>query len=641
MNPRNLIAAGMTMFLATAACSALGFADAAGGALGHSDAPVQIKAVVSHTEVSPGQTFHVALDVTIDKEYGYYSPDPRGDEKVQVLPADLSVSADAPLGVLETLWPMDRPHKTVLANQSYVNNAYENRAIIYVPVQVSPQARLGEKPTIRFTLAGQTCGHEQCILVNVNAAVGVTIAPQPKDNPAWRADPGIASGLASAMPAAELAKHHDKVASPVQQGTTATKAGGRIPVVDGRIAALSVWGGLAMALLAGVMLNIMPCVLPVIPLKVLSLVAAAGESRRRFVTLGLAFAGGIMVFFAVLAGANIIIRLTTQGAFNWGEHFQSNGLRIAMALLVTAMAANLFGLFSVLVPNRIAAMSDGGAGRGETHLSAAGAGMFTAVLSTPCSFAILTLAFAWAQLQPLWLGTLAILTIGAGMAGPYALLSAFPGLISRLPRPGKWMELFKQSMGFVLLIVAIWLLATLSQQTYPFWVAAYAVVLVYCLWMWGSWVRYDASVGAKLGIRVPAVILALAAGLWMLPTPKPPAVEFTPFNASEIVIARSQGRIVLIDFTASWCLTCKTVEELVYNDSEVAGEIKARNILAVRGDITTRDLPANKMLYDELKEPGVPVTVLFLPGRETPIRLHGIFRKQDLLGVLREVPKRP
>ncbi len=631
MNLRNTLMMAAVVIAGMGACAVAQDVEAkAGGMFAETASLVEAKAIASHTEVSPGQVFHVALDVKIAKDYGYYSPDPRGSSDVQVLPAELAVEANVPLTALPALWPMDREHKATLGGTVYVNNAYEDRAIIFVPLRVSPHAATGEKQSVKFTLGGQVCGNNQCVLVNANAAVTVTVSASAKENPDWRADGAIVSGLDSAMPAVELKKRHDNARHAIAVAERKPAAGPG--VVDDRIAALSVWAGLGLALLAGLMLNIMPCVLPVIPLKVLSLVAAAGESRRRFVTLGLAFAGGIVAFFALLAIANITIRLTTQGAFNWGEHFQSTGLRVAMAMLVVAMATNLFGLFNVLVPSRIAARSDKGmTGKGETHVSAAGAGVFTAILSTPCSFAIMTLAFAWAQLQPLWLGTLAILAIGVGMASPFALLSAFPGLVSRLPRPGKWMELFKQSMGFVLLIVAIWLIATLSLQTYPFWVAAYGVVLAYSLWMWGSWVRYDASLRTKFSVRIPAATIAILGGLWMLPAPKPLAVEFVPFDAARISSARAEGRIVVIDFTASWCLTCKTEEKLVYDDPDVAEAMKARNVLAVRGDITTKDLPANPMLYEELKEPGVPVTVIFLPGKESPVRLHGIFSKSELL----------
>jgi len=580
-----------------------------------------LQAVPSHVRVAPGQTFHVALDVRIAEGWAYYSPDPGPT----VMPARLrSVKADK-FAVGDVLWPPDKPH---VGDGGRVNNAYEGRAIVYVPITVPAGAGASEQQTIELVPDGQICTKGKCVRIDgLSATATVTVAEGPAPNPQWGADPAFRDGLKFARTAAELKAAHGSV--PVAPAREVRGA----PAVQ-----LSLWAGLGMALLAGLILNIMPCVLPVIPLKVLSLVRAAGESRRRFVTLGLAFAGGIVLFFAGIGLLNVVLRLATASALNWGEHFQIPGFRIGMAMLVVAMAANLFGLFTVVVPARLAGTGSGGsAGAGrETRLSAAGAGVLTAILSTPCSFAILTLALAWAQLQALWLGTVAILLIGVGMSAPYAVLTAFPRLVRRLPRPGRWMELFKQSMGFLLLIVAVWLISTVTEQTYPLWVAGYGVVLAFCLWMWGAWVRYDAPAGRKVAVRATAAALAVAAGLWMLRPPRAPAVRFEPFDEARIAAARSAGQIVLVDFTASWCLTCKTVEALVYDDPGVAEELARRNVLAVKGDVTTRDLPANRMLYEDLKEPGVPVTVIFPPGGAAPIRLYGVFSKAELLRALRQ-----
>jgi len=375
-------------------------------------------------------------------------------------------------------------------------------------------------------------------------------------------------------------------------------------------------------------------VLPVIPLKVLGLVQHARESRRRFVTFALAFMGGMMLFFLVIAAVNIAIRLATHQAFNWGQHFQSHVLLIAATLVVVMVAANLFGLFTVIVPWLGGVGGSSGALVQPGHLSAVGNGALTAFLSTPCSFGILTLAFGWAQLQPLWLGTLAILFIGLGMAAPYGILTAFPSLLGGLPRPGRWMELFKQSMGFVMLLVAVWLIGVLAEQTYPLWVAGYCVVFALGLWMWGTWVRYDDSPGRKVVLRGLAAAVVLAPAYWMLRPPRPLAVNFAQFDSARIAAARREGRTVLVDFTARWCLTCTTVEALVYDDAEVARRLNKGDILVVRGDITTADMPANEMLYEELKEPGVPVSVIFPPGGRPPIRLYGVFSKADLFKAL-------
>ena len=199
------------------------------------------------------------------------------------------------------------------------------------------------------------------------------------------------------------------------------------------------------------------------------------------------------------------------------------------------------------------------------------------------------------------------------------------------------MELLKQSTGFVMVLVAVWLISTLGGEAarYPMWVAAFGVVLAFGLWMWGTWVRYDASPAHKLVVRGLAVAIVAAGAYWMLTPPAPLAVEFVPFDRARIAEASKAGRVVVVDFTASWCLTCKFVERQVYNDREVAEQFKTLN------DISDKGLPANDMLYQELKEPGVPVSVVFPPGGGAPSRLPGIFSKAELLKAVKEAAGKP
>jgi thiol:disulfide interchange protein DsbD len=261
-------------------------------------------------------------------------------------------------------------------------------------------------------------------------------------------------------------------------------------------------------------------------------------------------------------------------------------------------------------------------------------------MSTPCSFAYLATAFVWAQTRPLWLGSLAIVLIGVGMSLPYIMLVLFPQLVRRMPRPGRWMELFKHAMGFVLLGVAIWLLTTLPSENLP-WVLGYAIVLSACLWMWGRWVGFGSSKAKLWTVRAIAAALAIAAGWWMLSGPTPLAVDFGPFDRQAISAAVDADRPVLIDFTADWCLNCKTVENTVYRDSRVGRLVRDKNVLAIKGDVTDAGSAAALMLEQELGEPGVPVSVLFVPGQPEPVRFHGVFSADALVAELEKLPDSP
>jgi len=573
--------------------------------------------VVSHTQVVPGQAFYVAVDLSLADGWFYYSPDPGGTEDFAPLAATMTVQA-GDLQAGQTLWPADKPHEYDLAGLKLVNNAYDGRAIVYVPLTVPADASAGER-TITLRPGGQICKEVCLLLEGVTVTASVVVGKRAVANPQWSRDEAIATGLAEAVTAEELqADHEARVSEQIA-------APGRADV--------AFWATLGIALVAGLTLNIMPCVLPVIPLRILSIVNMAGQSRRRYVTLGLVFAAGIVLFFVGLAAVSLALRLGTGQVLNVSDHFAVTGVRVALALVLVALAANLFGAFNVVVPSRVAGLE--GSARREGHVASLGMGFMMAVLATPCSFAYLAAAVAAAQGLPPVQGTLIIVMIGVGMAGPHAVLAAFPGLADRLPKPGRWMELFKQLMGFLLLPAVVWLLWTLPGRSYPFWVAAYGAVLAICLWVWGSWVRYDAPLKRKLLVRGVAVAVAVAAGIWMLRTPAKSAVDFEPFSAVRISEARADGHVVLVKVTATWCTECQILEYTVYRSEALAAEISRRQVVAIKADVTSRDSAASRWLRSGIGG-APPLTLVYPPGAGEPIKLVGRFAEGELINALDE-----
>jgi thiol:disulfide interchange protein DsbD len=496
---------------------------------------------------------------------------------------------------------------------------YKGRIRVYVPITV-PAGVEGGQHEIRLTLQGGLCEEKGVCLVlrdDVTDASTVTVGPRAVANPAWWKDADVAAArtveqLKAARQAAEVST---PAAEPAETATVVKY--------------------LALALLAGLILNVMPCVLPVIPLRVLSIVQMAGESRRRYVTLGLTFAAGVLLFFVAVAGVNVALRLTVGRALRWSEHYQLPAVRIALTMVVVALAANLFGLFHVVVPRRVAAMGAGERKR-QGHLASLGMGLMLAILATPCTFAVLTGTLAWAQLQPLWLATLAFVLIGVGMAAPHALLCAFPQLVRRLPKPGRWMELLKQTMGFLLLLAGVYLLSTLGDDPYPAWVAGFAVILAMGLWVWGTWVRYDAPLVRKIAARGIVAGVVIAAGWWMLPPPKPLAVPFEPFDPARITELRDDGYLVLLKFTASWCTSCKVVDATVYNNQHVAEALRERGVVAIKADVTNLDSAASKYMKQRFDRSAPPLTVILSAGDGPPVLLEGQFPKDKLLDALNQ-----
>jgi thiol:disulfide interchange protein len=401
----------------------------------------------------------------------------------------------------------------------------------------------------------------------------------------------------------------------------------------GQWVSYSVWAALILAFVAGLSLNIMPCVWPVLPIIVMRLVEQARQGKGKSITMGLAFCLGILLFFACLAGANIILQVFYGQVLQWGDQLRSPGFLIAMAMLLVVLALFMFGLFTINIPSSLAGKSGSASGYG----GAVGMGFLAAILSTPCSFGILAAAFAWAQTQKLALATLAMMTIGIGMAAPYAILTAVPALLKKTPRPGRWMELFKQTIGFVLLVIAVKLIAALPDER-RIGVLYFSISLGFCVWMWSGWVSFGASAVRRWVVRTVAIALAIGSGFAFLPSAKPSLVDWHKYDAAVIEKARAENKPVLMDFTANWCLSCQVVEKTVYSRKDIAELIKQKGVLAVKADTTLKDYPATIALKEIYNEPGVPVTILLSPGQNEPNRWRGLAFGDELKSALEKLP---
>ena len=401
----------------------------------------------------------------------------------------------------------------------------------------------------------------------------------------------------------------------------------------GQWASYSVWFALGLAFLAGLSLNIMPCVWPVLPLIVMRIVEQAKQSRGKSIAMGLAFCLGILLFFACFSGVNAVLRLSYATVLELSDPFRNSVFVIVLAMILVVMALFMFGAFTISVPSAVASKS----GSGKGYTGAVGMGFLAAIMGTPCSFGILGAAMGWAQSQTVWLGTLAIMVIGVGMAVPYAILTLVPGLLKKLPKAGQWMELFKQGIGFVLLIVAVWLIGTLAQER-RINVLYFALALSFCVWMWGGWVSYNTARPGKWVIRTIAVLLVVLACLFFL-MPSNKVIDWQNYDAGLIDKALEESRPVLIEFTADWCLSCKVVERFVYSRQDIASLIEEKDVLAIKAD-TTGNSPATLAKKNVYNEPGVPVSILLVPNREQAIKWHGKFFADELKAALEKLPSK-
>lgn len=390
-------------------------------------------------------------------------------------------------------------------------------------------------------------------------------------------------------------------------------------------------GALVLAFVAGLLINVMPCVWPVIPIIVTRIWQSAGEKRGRALSSGLLFCLGILLFFAAIAVFNIVLQVGFETVFQWGDLLRNQGFVAFMVLLMLGLGLFMFGVFVIGIPSSVTAKAGSG-GSGAAGLI--GMGFIAGLLGTPCSFGILAAVVAWAQTQTLVTATIVIMTLGVGMAAPYLALTSIPGLTNRLPRPGGWMEKVKIAMGFVLIGIGIKLAGALEAGLLID-VLYFGLVMSFALWMWGQWVGFGTPAAKKWIIRGISLFLMLIAG-WYLFSPEQKYMDWQEYDSSEIEAALEDGRPVLIKFTAEWCANCAVVKKRVFEQGDVAELIRDKQVFAVEGDTTRKDQPATAALQQVYREPGIPVTILLTPdGQEH--RLRGIFDKGRLVEILEEL----
>ena len=397
--------------------------------------------------------------------------------------------------------------------------------------------------------------------------------------------------------------------------------------------------------LGGLILNLMPCVLPVISLKLFSFISQAGESPRRILLHGMAFAAGIFAWFLGLAVLVITLK-STGSQVTWGAfQFQNPWFVVGLSLLVFLFALNLFGVFEITLPGSASNSLDQATHRGGCSGSFF-QGLFATLLATPCTAPFLgsALGFAFGQSS---LVILAMFTsVALGMSLPYLLLSARPGWRKWIPKPGTWMERLKQFMGFPLLATNLWLLWVFQNQRGPD--AAIALIALFLLFGFAAWV-YGALQGSQDVFFVPAFLLLtvfITAGLVCL-LPKirdaaplssqeanPYGIAWIPYSPQALDSLRAEGKPVLLDFTASWCLTCQFNERTAINVPAVRQLIKEKGITAMKGDWTNSDpiITAALKLFGRV---GVPLVVFYPAGKGSePIVLPELLTEKIVLDTL-------
>jgi thiol:disulfide interchange protein/DsbC/DsbD-like thiol-disulfide interchange protein len=396
---------------------------------------------------------------------------------------------------------------------------------------------------------------------------------------------------------------------------------------------------LLLAFAGGLLLNLMPCVFPVLALKALALVGLAGEGRRRARWHGLVYALGVIVAFWMLAGMLLAARAGGM-QLGWGFHLQSPIVIALLASLFFWMALTLLGVSTVGaslmgVGNRLTA--------GGGYRAAFYAGVLATVVATPCTAPFMGTAIGYALLQPTAVALGVFTSLGIGLALPYVLVTFVPALARRLPRPGRWMETLEQLLAFPLLATVVWLVWVASLQAGPNAVLAILTALVLiglAAWTAQRWDGWWMRVAAALLVVAALGIDATLASRSDRPVAGTAAMAWEPYSPARLDELLRAGKPVFVDFTAAWCVTCQVNERLALSTSAVTAKMRALGVVAVRADWTSPD-PEIARALRQFGRDGVPLYVLYSGRREDPPRiLPQILTTETVLTELAELETR-
>ncbi len=518
-----------------------------------------------------------------------------------------------------------------------IYSVYTGKVITRIPIQVAADVKPGPI-TLTGALSYQVCDEatnvcyppirgEKFELVTTIVAADATVtrnAPElfqgPATEPTTRPTTGTATtGTATTGPPAAAVSRWPGAGG---AATAITGDDGPIKILGLVLSPDSYVFAFAAAFLVGVIFNIMPCVLPVLPLKAMGFYEVSQHNRAKSISFGAVFSAGLIASFAALGLLVFVLH-----ALNWGQLFTFVWFRLAIVAILLAMAASTLGLFTVNLPTGIYSFSP----RHDTYFGNFLFGILTAALSTPCTFGMFVGLLTWASAHSAGIGMALLTMVGVGMASPYFVLSAFPEAARRFPRTGPGAELVKQLMGFLLIGMAIYFAKPFIDRfgRAATWWAMFGLVLAAGLFMiWRASQLFET--------RRPKIIVAVIALLAVVVsfaatknvTYEP--YQWRPYSDAALADARAGNRVVLVEFTASWCGNCQYLEARVLHRVEIVKAVADHDVLMLRADVTDDGAPGTPLLDTLIPKRAIPLTVIYSPRMPQPIKLTGIYDPAQL-----------
>ena len=526
---------------------------------------VTATAIASHTQILPGRDVTVNVRLDIASGWHIYGENP-GSVGV---PTRITWPNDvAKVTLSDIRWPTPSRFETA-GIESF---GYQNTVVFPFLARVSETVQIGELLHVVADIRWIAC-QDVCIPESATVTWSVTVGAQSVLNPSFVDSETVLPG-----------------------------------VQTGWLLVLLMAGS---AFVGGLLLNVMPCVFPVLSLKVFSLLGGQGTLRRDI----LAYASGIVVSFWLMAAVLLLLR-HTLGVVGWGIQLQYPVVVFGLMLLFLVLALNFFGLFEIGLSLQKWGQPSGSHAHRE-FLS----GVLIVLVATPCTAPFLGAAIGFALAQPAWVTFVVLTAMGLGLASPMVLLAFFPGLLRGMPKPGAWMVWVRQFLGFPMLASVIWLLWVLLQQWgHDALVPLLGLMLCVALGVWTVGVcQHKGRFRLAFGLLIGMGVLCGGAYLGMSPRAGVSAVAapsaFLPFSESTLQAARDSGVPVFVDVTAAWCLTCQVNKKTVLETAEGQALFAKHGVLLLRADWTTQDPRITKYLAS-FGRSGVPVYVYYAPGKE-------------------------
>jgi thiol:disulfide interchange protein DsbD len=427
------------------------------------------------------------------------------------------------------------------------------------------------------------------------------------------------------------AGHPDRNALDLQiEFTSAPSAAETAPEPPSALALVLFW-----AFVGGLILNLMPCVFPVLGLKILGFVEHAGSSRAKVTAHGIWFTVGVLVSFWILAGILIAIRAAGH-ELGWGFQLQSPLFVYALTILLFAFALNLSGVFEV---GTTLTQLGGTAEKYEGYRGTFMSGVLATLVATPCAAPILAGALGTALTLPPAQSMLVFTFIALGLSGPYLLFSMFPALIQRLPRPGPWMETFKQAMAFLLYATVaylVWVLQGQVEADKSLSLLFGLVLISVAAWVYGRFSTLSSSARSRWTGRAVAALLLLGTIQLGLSAVKKSEIIWQTWSPEKVEALQAEGRTVYVDFTARWCLTCKANKLAVFTSDKVIQTFTRNKIAALKADWTNQDPEITRALA-AFNRSAVPFNLVYKPGRAHPVILPELLTPAIVLEALETI----